>query len=93
MEEPHIEGPACRRGAFQVFIAPGRHVLFHETYRRESGVIEVDCWSHHGRRGFFKALASARELALTGIGFIGQAELGPDDPTRNVVAAAGEGPS
>jgi transposase len=91
----------CRRGAFQVFIAPDRHVLFaylkenngkavadllvgfvgklisdassvyHETYRREPGVIEVDCWSH-ARRAFFKALASARELALTGIGFIGQ---------------------
>ncbi len=91
----------CRRGAFQVFIAPVRHVLFaylkenngdavadrlegfvgklisdassvyHETYRREPGVIEVDCWAH-ARRGFFKALASSRELALTGIGFIGQ---------------------
>lgn len=109
----------CRRGAFQVFIAPERHVLFaylkenngdavacllegfvgklisdassvyHETYRREPGIIEVDCWAH-GRRGFFKALPSAPALALTGIGFIGQLYDAHDaavDPVTSVVDA------
>jgi transposase len=91
----------CRRGHFQVFIAPGKHVLFsylkenngpavaallkgfpgkllsdassiyHETYRQTPSVIEVNCWAH-ARRGLYKALASARDLALIGIGFIGQ---------------------
>jgi transposase len=110
----------CRRGAFQVFIAPGRHVFFaylkenngdavanllegfvgklisdassvyHETYRREPGVIEISCWSH-ARRGFYKALASARELALIGIGFIGQlydAHDGAVDPATGLADAA-----
>jgi transposase len=110
----------CRRGAFQVFIAPERHVLFaylrenngpavaalldgfvgkllsdassvyHETYRREPGVIEVDCWSH-SRRWLYKALPSARELALVGIGFIGQLYDAHDnsiDPATGFVDAA-----
>jgi hypothetical protein len=110
----------CRRGAFQVFIAPQRHVLFaylkenngpavadllkgfvgkllsdassvyHETYRREPGVIEVDCWSH-ARRGLYKALPSARELALIGIGFIGHLYDAHDvsvDPATGLVDAA-----
>jgi transposase len=91
----------CRRGHFQVFIAPGQHVLFsylpenngdavadllkgfegkllsdassvyHETYRRQPAIIEVNCWAH-ARRGMYNAYASAQELALVGIGFIGQ---------------------
>jgi transposase len=110
----------CRRGAFQVFIAPQRHVLFaylkenngpavadllkgfvgkllsdassvyHETYRREPGVIEVDCWSH-ARRGLYKALPSARELALIGIGLIGRLYDAHDDsvdPATGLVDAA-----
>jgi transposase len=42
---------------------------YHETLRREPGVIEVGCWAH-GRRKFFVALSEDRERALVGIGFI-----------------------
>lgn len=95
------EKERCRRGHFQVFIAPARHVFFaylrenngaavadllkgfrgklqsdasavyHEAFRREPSLTEVGCWAH-GRRGFFVALLSARELALVGIGLIGE---------------------
>lgn len=110
----------CRRGHFQVFIAPNRHVLFaylkentgdavadclqgfvgklisdassvyHETYRREPGVIEVDCWAH-ARRAMYKALPGSRELALTGIGLIGQLYDAHDaavDPVTKLVDTA-----
>ena len=109
----------CRRGHFQVFIAPGQHVCFaylaenngaavadllkgfsgkllsdassvyHETYRRQPSTVEVNCWAH-ARRGMFKAYASAPELALVGIGFIGQLYDAHDasvDPGSGVVNA------
>lgn len=63
--------------------------VYHETYRREPGVIEVSCWAH-ARRGFYKALPSAPKLALTGIGFIGQLYDAHDaavDPVTSVVDA------
>jgi transposase len=110
----------CRRGHFQVFIAPGRHVIFsylpqnngaavadllkgfrgkllsdassvyHETYRRQPAIIESNCWAH-ARRGLFNAYASAPELALVGIGFIGQLYDAHDasvDPATGLVDAA-----
>jgi transposase len=110
----------CRRGHFQVFIAPRKHVFFaylaenngravaellqgfrgkllsdassiyHETYRQQPEVIEVNCWSH-ARRGMYNAYASAPELALVGIGFIGQLYDAHDasaDPVTGLVDAA-----
>jgi transposase len=110
----------CRRGHFQVFIAPDQHVLFsylpenngaavadllkgftgkllsdassvyHESYRRQPAVIEVNCWSH-ARRGLYNAYPSAPELALVGIGFIGQLYDAHDasmDPATGQVDAA-----
>lgn len=95
------EKERCRRGHFQVFIAPTRHVFFaylrenngaavaelltgfrgklqsdasavyHEAFRREPGITEVGCWAH-GRRGLYQALLSSRDLALLGIGLIGE---------------------
>jgi transposase len=44
--------------------------VYHELYRQEPGLVEVGCWAH-ARRGFFEALATDRERALVGIGFIG----------------------
>jgi transposase len=44
--------------------------VYHELYRQEKGLVEIGCWAH-ARRGFFEALASDRERALVGIGFIG----------------------
>ncbi len=115
-----LEKEKCRRGHFQVFIAPGRHVLFsylpenngaavadllngfkgkllsdassvyHETYRRQPAIIDVNCWAH-ARRGFHNAYASAPELALVGMGFIGQLYDAHDasvDPTTGGVDAA-----
>ena len=110
----------CRRGHFQVFIAPGKHVLFsylpqnngaavaellqgfrgkllsdassiyHESYRRQPEITEVNCWAH-ARRGMYNAYASSPELALIGIGFIGQLYDAHDasvDPATGLVDAA-----
>lgn len=110
----------CRKGAFQVFIAPTRHVFFaylrenngaavagllegfsgklqsdasavyHETFRRQPGIIEVGCWAH-ARRGLYEALASARHLALIGIGFIRQLYDAQDaavDPLTGIIDGA-----
>jgi transposase len=45
--------------------------VYHELFRQEGGgPAESGCWSH-SRRGFFDALSSDRERALTAIGFIG----------------------
>ena len=96
-----LEKERCRRGHFQVFVAPARHVLFaylkqnngpalaellkgfagkllcdasaviHETLRRTPAIVEVNCWAH-ARRWLYRALGSSSNLALVGIGFIGQ---------------------
>jgi transposase len=45
--------------------------VYHELHRREPAIIEAGCWAH-GRRGLFDALATDRQRALVGIGFIGK---------------------
>ncbi|MBI2307908.1 MAG: IS66 family transposase [Rhodocyclales bacterium] len=55
---------------FSCYFHADAAAVYHELYRQESGIIEVGCWAH-ARRGFFEALATDRERALVGIGFIG----------------------
>ena len=43
--------------------------VYHELHRREPAIIEAGCWAH-ARRGLFDALATNRQRALVGIGFI-----------------------
>ena len=43
--------------------------VYHELFRQEPHLIEVGCWAH-ARRNFFEALATDRQRALVGIGFI-----------------------
>jgi len=105
------EKERCRRGHFQVFIAPARHVFFaylkenngaavaallkgfqgklqsdasavyHETFRREPNLVEVGCWAH-ARRGMYNALLTTKDLALVGIGFIGELYDAQDQATN-----------
>jgi transposase len=62
--------PADLLAGFSGYMIADASSVYHELYRSEPGIVEVGCWSH-ARRRFFDALASDRERALVGIGFIG----------------------
>ena len=82
--------PAELLAGFKGYVIADASSVYHELYRRESDITEVGCWSH-ARRKFFDALASDRDRALVGIGFVGllyDAHAAALDPTTGVTDGA-----